>query len=257
MPRSGQIHIGTSGYQYQHWRSLFYPEGLPTSRWFEFYGRNFDTVEINNTFYQLPSGAVFARWGQAAPSGFCFAVKFSRFGSQMKKLRDTPDPIGRFLEAARSLRDHMGPILVQLHPRWRRNEERLGEFLRVAPRRYRWAFEFREASWLVESVYDLLRRYNAAFCIHDMLGEVDWRSTADWVYVRFHGAAGAKYSGKYTPRALRAAAGRIEQFQRAGLDVYAYFNNDADGNALHNARDLRRLVLNSPKRAESGRRVAG
>ena len=201
--RKPQLRIGTSGYQYDEWRGLFYPADLPKRRWLAHYAAHFDTVEINNCFYRLPQPAVFDSWRQQAPRGFCYALKFSRYATHMKRLRDPQEPLGRFLEGARRLGPFLGPILVQLPPRWKVNPERLQAFLQAAPRDCRWAVELRDPSWLCEEVYRLLAARGAALCIHDLIPDHPRRITADWVYLRFHGIA---YGGSYSASALRQEA---------------------------------------------------
>jgi len=231
--------IGTSGWQYDHWSGIFYPPGLPKERWFEHFVRHFDTVEVNNTFYHLPRAETFEKWREQAPEGFCFVLKFSRYGSHLKRLKDPESTIGLFLERAGRLGPHLGPILVQLPPHWHADPQRLDAFLRAAPREHRWAVEFRDRSWLCDEVFNVLRRHGAALCIHDMFGDHPRVVTAEWLYFRFHGA---RPSGDYTPRQLAVYARRIEEHLDRGLDVYAYFNNDAHGYALRNAMRLRRRL---------------
>ena len=244
--RHGRLRVGTSGYQYEHWRGLFYPRELPKSRWFAYYAGHFDTVEINNTFYRLPAPAVFDAWRKAAPPGMIYALKFSRFGTHMKHLRDPEQPIALFLARARRLGATLGPILVQLPPRWRVNRERLQGFLAALPRGRRWAIEFREPTWLCEPVYALLAKHGVALCVHDMLADHPWRLTADFAYLRFHGT---RYGGSYTRAALVGYARRIRAWLAQGTDVYAYFNNDAQGHAVRNALDLRRYLQGAEGRA--------
>lgn len=204
-----------------------------------YYAARFDTVEINNTFYRLPSVETFTEWRGRAPRGFCYALKFSRYGSHLKRLTAPREPIRTFLDRAARLKDHLGPILVQLPPRWDVNLDRLAGFLRAAPRAYRWAIEFRDPRWLCEAVFTLLRRHHAALCIHDLLEDHPQLLTADWVYPRFHGG---KTGGNYPSHTLSAQAKRIKQYLAQGRDVFAYFNNDAQGYAVRNAADLKRLV---------------
>jgi uncharacterized protein YecE (DUF72 family) len=236
---AGRVFIGTSGYQYRHWRGVLYPEKTPQREWMAIYQREFDTVEINNSFYRVPEATVFAKWRKDARENFCFALKFSRFGSHMKKLTDPEGTIGHFLERAERLGKKLGPILVQLPPRWKVNADRLDAFLAAAPGRHRWAVEFREESWLIPEVFDLLRRHNAALCVHDIIPDHPWQTTADWVYVRFHGI---NYGGSYSSQRLASEALRLRHCRDHGMDVYAYFNNDIGGHAVHNARQLRELM---------------
>lgn len=233
---NGRLWVGTSGYQYNHWRGPFYPQELPKKQWFEYYAKHFDTVEINNTFYHLPSAETFDHWRAQVPEGFVYSLKYSRYGSHIKRLKDPDQHVPTFLEYAQRLGPALGPILVQLPPNWRINRERLASFIEALPQDQRWAFEFRDPSWLSEAVYDRLRAYNAALCLHDLIEDHPQVVTADWVYLRFHGPGG----GSYSHQALTAAARRIQRHLAEGLDVYAYFNNDAEGYAVSNARDLKR-----------------
>ena len=234
-----EVRIGTSGWHYTHWRGVFYPDDLPTRAWLAYYARHFDTVEINNTFYQLPEPGTFSTWAEIAPPNFLFAVKGSRYITHMKKLRDCGEPLERFLERSRLLGEHLGPILWQLPPRWHCNPDRLASFLRLLPTDLRHAFEFRDPSWFTDDIYALLREHGAALCIYNMGGSTSpWMVTADWTYLRFHGPE-AKYAGRYTEDQVEECAWKIrESVFDKGLSVYAYFNNDAHGWAIENARYL-------------------
>ena len=239
MTGQARARIGTSGYQYDHWREIFYPTSVPKKRWFEYYARHFDTVEINNTFYNLPELETFQHWREQTPERFCYALKFSRYGSHMKRLKDPENSVDHFLERAEALGPSLGPILLQLPPNWHADPERLDAFLDHAPARHRWAIEFRDADWLNNEVYAVLREHNAALVIHDLIEDHPRVTTADWAYLRFHGDA---YAGSYSPQALSGAARRIRAQLDQGRDVFAYFNNDAEGYAVENALDLKRFV---------------
>ena len=210
-----------------------YPGDLPKRRWFEWYASRFDTVELNATFYRLPSLSAAARWATEAPAGFVYAVKLGQFGSHRMKLRDAARWLPNHVERLDQLGTTAGPTLVQLPPRWRRDAARLDAFLAEAPTRYRWAVELREPSWLHDEVFDVLRRHGAALCIHDLLADHPWQRTTDWLYLRFHGphATTSAYEGRYTGRRLASVAERLEEELAAGRDVYAYFNNDIGGAA--------------------------
>lgn len=243
MARTGEFRVGTSGWVYDDWPGRFYPHELPREQWFTHYAREFDTVEVNNSFYRLPQARTFAAWAQQAPPGFTFAVKFSRFGSHLKRLRDPEGTVGLFLARAEQLGDRFGPILVQLPPRWGVNAERLDDFLRVAAGRHRWAVEFRDESWLCDPVYRVLERHGAALVIHDLIRRHPRVITTDWTYLRFHGI---DYGGNYSSRALRTAAQRVQEWRSSGLDVFAYFNNDKLACGVRDATILRRQVLGTP-----------
>lgn len=235
----GRLYIGTSGYQYDHWRGKFYPKDLPKSAWFKYYADRFDTVEINNTFYNLPEEATFKKWRGAAPKGFTYALKYSRYGTHMKRLKDPASHLDNFVPRAKLLGPRLGPILVQLPPNWHADPERLDAFLGAAPRALRWCVEFRDKSWLVSDIFDVLRKYAAALCIHDMIDDHPRELTSDWTYMRFHGD---HYEGSYSGQALWGFARFIINRLLDGIDVYAYFNNDQRAFAPQNATRLREMI---------------
>ncbi len=237
----GRVRIGTSGWHYAHWRGLFYPPGLPSREWLAFYAAHFDAVELNNTFYQLPPAERFDAWRSQVPPDFVFAVKLSRFVTHRKRLLEAREPLRSFARRVRRLGPHLGPVLVQLPPRFRVDPERLRRFLGAAPRSLRLAVEFRDPSWLSEEVFRVLRGHGAALCVHDLLPDHPFEVTADTVYLRFHGTAGA-YGGGYSPQRLAAVARRLAGEVRAGREVHAYFNNDVGGFAVRDAAALRRFL---------------
>ena len=251
-PPHRRVRIGCSGWQYKHWRGDFYPAELPTSRWFAHYALTFDTVEINNSFYRLPPAETFAKWREQAPSHFVYAVKASRFLTHMKKLKDPEDPLARFFDNARHLGPRLGPILYQLPPRWPVNLERFEIFLRALAPAARAAglqtrpcnvVEFRETSWYDERVYDLLRRYDVALCLHDMHGSATGKLVVGpFIYVRFHFGT-QKYGGRYPDERLDEWAAWLAARAAEGLHVFAYFNNDTGGHAPRDAVRLRQRLL--------------
>jgi uncharacterized protein YecE (DUF72 family) len=239
---TGRLRVGCSGWQYEHWRGDVYPAELPTSRWFEYYTRTFDTVEINNTFYRLPDAATFDKWRAQAPANFLYAVKASRFLTHMKKLRDPEDPLSRFFDNTTHLGAHLGPVLYQLPPRWPLNLERFDHFLRALPKRHRHAVEFREPSWYDERVYALMRNHKVALCLHDMHGSTTDRIVVGpFIYVRFHFGT-QKYGGRYEDRRLDDWTDWLAARSLDGLDVFAYFNNDTGGHAPRDAVRLRERI---------------
>jgi uncharacterized protein YecE (DUF72 family) len=229
---------------YRDWRGPVYPPELPQRRWFEHYATRFDTVELNTTFYRLPTAAAVEQWAAQAPPGFVYAAKLGAFGSHRMKLRDAKSWLPNHLDRICRLGAARGPTLVQLPPRWRRDVARLEEFLEVAPRSLRWAVELRERSWLHDDVYAVLERYGAALCIHDLLEHHPWVRTTDWTYVRFHGpnARVAKYVGRYGGRRLWRPAERLAEWAEQGVDAYTYFNNDFGGAAVADATWFRDRV---------------
>jgi uncharacterized protein YecE (DUF72 family) len=248
---SATLNIGTSGWHYQHWRGSFYPAKLSSAEMLAWYAQQFSTVEINNTFYRLPTQDALLRWRQIAPPGFTFSVKASRFITHLKRLREPHDPIARFFSRVGLLGDRLGPILFQLPPNWPLNFERLEQFLPALPLKHRYAFEFRDPSCYAAETYDLLRRHNVALCLHDWRG-MSWpiELTADFTYIRLHGPQGT-YQGNYTPGMLRNLGKRILQWQYQLADIFVYFNNDQGGYAIKNAKSLEKFLLRkgSPRKA--------
>jgi uncharacterized protein YecE (DUF72 family) len=190
----------------------------------------------------MPSMETFEAWRKNTPPDFLFAVKGSRYITHMKKLKDVGEGVEWLISNASALGKKLGPILFQLPPGWKVNTERLEDFLRLLPRDHRFTIEFRNNTWYTEEVYDLLRKYNCAFCIYELSGHQSPREvTADFVYIRLHGPGG-KYQGSYSSDVLDQWSRRIQVWRRAGIDVYVYFDNDEKGYAAFNAKHLAELV---------------
>ena len=254
--RPGEVRVGCSGWVYRDWRGVVYPEDLPQREWFGAYAQRFDTVEINNTFYRLPPVSTVEQWAAQAPPGFVYAVKLGAFGSHRMKLRDATTWLRNHLDRVERLGAALGPNLVQLPPRWRRNPERLDEFLSVAPSAMRWAVELRDPTWLHDDVFAVLHRHGAALCVHDLLEHHPWILTTDWTYVRFHGpnAREQKYVGRYGGRRLWRAAERVGEWAARGVDAFAYFNNDFHGAAVADAEWFRARLDDGAQAASYARR---
>jgi len=240
------VRIGCSGWNYDHWRhGVFYPELCPASRWLRYYAERFDTVELNTTFYRLPRTTAVARWVAESPPAFVFAVKVSRYVTHIKRLVDTEHHLPLLLERIEPLlrTPKMGPLLCQLPPTFKRDDERLAAALDAAPPQYRHAFEFRHASWFADDVMALLRERNVALVIAHRPEIESFQThelTADFAFVRFHhGSRGL--GGNYSESELVGWAERIRAWGDRG-DVYAYFNNDWLGFAPRNARRLAALL---------------
>lgn len=235
--------VGTSGWIYQHWRGVFYPAEMPVKHWFAHYTGFFDTVEINNSFYRLPSEEAFDAWASQAPPGFLYTLKASRFLTHMKKLKDAEGPLDLILGRARCLGPHLGPILYQLPPRWRCDLPRLRSFLKLLPLDLRHVLEFRDSSWYIDAVRDALAEQGVCFCIHDLRGAdcPEWL-TGPTVYLRFHGPTEQAYAGGYSRSHLSRWTERIAGYVQTGRDVFAYFNNDIGGHAVEDARTLKSLM---------------
>jgi uncharacterized protein YecE (DUF72 family) len=235
------VWIGCSGWSYDDWRGTFYPRGLARSRWLEHYGGVFGTVEVNNTFYRLPSREAVSRWAEATPDGFVFTVKASRFLTHMKRMRDLGEPMQRFYDRIEPLSEaeKLGPVLWQLPERQRRDDELLASALARLPDG-RHGFEFRHPSWFERDVYRLLGSHGAALVIGDH-PERPFQSlelTTDWTLIRLHYGARGR-DGNYSRRELDIWRRRIAAW-RSRVEVYAYFNNDWRGFAPRNARYLQR-----------------
>ena len=238
-----EIRIGTSGYSYKHWIGRYYPKDLKPSEWLKHYARDFDTVELNNTFYQLPTEDAFDNWRKSTPADFLFAVKGSRFLTHMIKLKDPMRGLVNFMPRAERLRGKLGPVLWQLPPGWKVNVERLEEFLSLLPPEHRYTFELRNATWMTDAVLEVLRKYNAAFCIYELAGyQSPIEITADWTYVRLHGPTRFKYQGSYSDKQLAEWADRIKVWSRKLKAIYVYFDNDDAAYAVKNALTLRDML---------------
>jgi uncharacterized protein YecE (DUF72 family) len=239
-----QVRIGCSGWNYAHWRERIYPKGLPPKRWLAYYATLFDTVEINNTFYRLPRISAVQGWVGQSPPDFLFAVKMSRYITHIKRLTGLERGIPLFYERIDPLvrSPKLGPVLWQLPPTFKRDDERLAATLSALPGG-RHCFEFREPSWYSDEVYALLREHGAALVIPDS-PKYPFRTlelTADWTFVRFHhGTRGRR--GNYSERELEEWAERIAAWGDGGHEVYAYFNNDWEGFAVQNGLRLKELL---------------
>jgi uncharacterized protein YecE (DUF72 family) len=240
--------IGTSGWTYASWKETFYPKGLPSKRYLEFYAREFLTTEVNSSFYHLPKPQTYANWAKQVPSAFVFAVKASRLITHTKRLLGVEEAWHRFVQHARALGPHLGPILLQVPPSMRRDDGRLADFLKAAQAvaddgpTLQLVCEFRHETWFTEAIYRLLQQHGVALCIADSPSypRRDMR-TADFAYLRYHGRS-ELFASRYSDGELRAEAEKIERFLGEGADVYVYFNNDVRGYAVANARKLKTLL---------------
>ncbi len=239
----GYVRIGCSGWTYDDWRGPFYPETLRLKDRLAFYASQFDTTEINGSFYRLPTETAVAGWAQTAPEGFVFAWKVSRYITHNKKLKDCEDSVDLVFGRMEPLGEHRGPALVQLPPTLRRDDERLKRFLSWLPKGDRVTVEFRHDSWYDEAIYSILRDHGVAFCVSDHHDAPSpWITTADFAYVRGHGPGG-RYHGRYSQDALRSWADWIEAQQRAKRTVYSYFDNDIKSAAPQDAQILKGMVV--------------
>ena len=228
--------IGTSGWQYRHWRETFYPRGTAQRQWLEFYAARFATVESNAAFYRLPEGDTFAAWAERTPDDFVMAVKVSRYLTHVRRLAEPAEAVTRFVERAGRLGAKLGPALIQLPPSMKADVPRLAATLEIFPAGWRVAVEFRHRSWFTDEVRALLERHDAALCLADRFGVLTptWRTT-DWTYLRFH-AGRAHPTPCYGRQALASWVDRLTERWSPAEDAFVYFNNDPRACALRDAR---------------------
>ncbi|RJQ56964.1 MAG: DUF72 domain-containing protein [Nitrospiraceae bacterium] len=235
--------IGCSGFLYDSWKGVFYPEDLPHRWWLSFYMGKFNSVELNVTFYRLLKKEAFERWYKETAPDFVFCLKGSRFITHVKKLKDVELPLSTFFNATAPLLEKLHVILWQLPPNLKLNMKNLEDFienLKQYPVRH--AFEFRHKSWLTKKVFNLLSAANMAVCTADWPDFVnDVPATANFIYIRRHGEGG-NYSTNYTTEQLKRDAAMIKEYLKQGKDVYCYFNNDAFAYAPRNAIELRDIL---------------
>ena len=234
--------IGVSGWQYPDFTERFYPEHLDKPEQLSYYASHFSTVEINNTFYQLPKEKTIKNWCDCVPSDFIFSVKASRYITHMKNLLEPEETLPRFFERISEFKDKCGPILFQLPPQWRVDTERLKDFLEHLPKEYRHTIEFRNNTWFRDDIYNLLKKHDVAFCIY----EIDFKkspilTTTDFIYIRLHGP-GRAYNDPYDLDALGLWVDRINFWVKNGIEVYCYFDNTHRGYAWDNAQTLKKLL---------------
>ena len=234
------INIGTSGWMYDHWIGRFYPKGMENSKMLEHYAKKFSTVEINNAFYQLPTKESIKTWEEKTPKDFIFAVKGSRYLTHMKNLKDPKESSEKFFNAIEYFERNLGPILFQLSSNWHKNKERLEKFIHILPEKYEYVFELRHSTWFCEEIYEILRKNNIALCFHDFKGKITpLEITSDQlIYIRLHGSEG-NYRKMYSGEQLNWWVDRIQEWENKVNHIYLYFNNDAFGNAVNNAIELR------------------
>jgi uncharacterized protein YecE (DUF72 family) len=245
-------YIGTSGWNYRQWRGSFFPEKLPTKQWLSYYASRFDSVEVNYSFYRLPSEKTCEAWYEQTPERFCFAMKASRYLTHIKRLRDVREPWNTFLERVRTLKQKLGPILLQFPSNFRASEvnlEAVDEFLKYAASGTTrgLALEFRDQSCFGGEMMAILRQHCAALVIsHSSRYPVpEVEATSDFVYFRFHGPR-KMFASSYTDTELQEWANTMKAFLERRRDVYAYFNNDSGGHAPRNAQALLRQLASSP-----------
>jgi len=245
MPKT---YVGTSGFSYKHWSDgIFYPKDIPQRKWLEYYTEYFNTVELNVSFYRLPKESVFEGWYRRTPENFIFVLKGSRFITHIKKLADCNDSIEFFFNSAKELKEKLGVVIWQLPPNFHVNAERLQKFCELleenkVAKDTKHVFEFRHESWFRDEIYEVLRKHNFSLCVaHSRCWPYEEVATADFVYMRFHGGE-VLYGSNYSDEELQGWAAKAKKWLSENRDIYAYFNNDAYGYAVYNAKKFRELL---------------
>ncbi len=238
-----RIWVGTSGWTYDGWRGPLYPKELAKKDWLRYYGTQFSSAEINASFYRTPSPEAVRAWRRDTPRDFLFAWKASKFMTHWKRLLPTcANSIALMQTRLRLLGPKLGVVLFQLPHRFRKDTGRLQDFFHMLPRRYRYAFEFRDPAWYAADVFELLHRFDVALCISDHAdAPAPWEATASHVYVRGHGPSG-RYHGTYSGKTLRRWAAAVRLWQAQQRDVFVYFDNDQKAAAPRDARRLIRMI---------------
>lgn len=236
--------IGTSGFSYKDWKKRFYPEKLSSKDWLAFYAQHFSSVEINSSFYHLPSEKTLLNWRRQVPDDFVFVLKGSRFITHRLRLKNAKESVDLFSSHARLLENKLGVIFYQLPPGLHKDLDRLEIFLSLLPKDIKHAVEFRHDSWLDEDTFKLLTDYQVGYCIISAPGlQCRLQATAPFVYIRFHGTTNW-YDYNYSDKELQWWAERIREFNQQQFPVYAYFNNDVSGYAVKNAQQLEQFLAN-------------
>jgi uncharacterized protein YecE (DUF72 family) len=242
MPRGKpKIFIGTSGWTYEDWQGIFYPESLPAAERLEYYAQHFPTVELNASFYRLPTETMINSWNRRLPKTFHMAVKGWRSVTHLAKLLNCEEPLHTFLARVEPLQT-LRVILWQLPPSLHFDPERLDGFLKQLPEKFRYAVEFRHASWWREETGEILARHKVAFVAvsHPRLPP-DVFLTTDFLYLRFHGLGKQLYRYNYSTQELQEWVERLRPYVKSHT-IYAYFNNDWEGHAIRNAREFQALL---------------
>ena len=232
--------IGTSGWNYPHWRERFYPAQVPKSKWLEFYTAHFDTVEVNATFYRLPKPNTFKNWYENTPKNFLWSIKASKYITHTKRLKESKEPLEMLYRGADGLKEKLGPILFQLPPSLSYDQERLEQFCRHLNSSYHHVLEIRHPSWIHKHVFKILSDTNMAFCLSDSAGRYPYceEITADFLYMRLHGSK-KLYASKYSEEEMKRWAQKVKAWD---METYIYFDNDYQGYAVQNAKRLKEML---------------
>lgn len=240
MERGISIRIGTSGWTYKHWQTIFYPDKWPKSRWLEYYVRHFDTVELNASFYRLPNPTTFQNWKTKTPDNFLWAVKASKFITHTKRLQNTAEPLDRLYSLTAGLGEKLGVILFQLPPTLPFDEKIFRDFCESLDPKVRHALEIRHPSWINNQAFGILTEFNIALCVSDTAGRYPSSEiiTADFAYIRLHGSR-KLYASEYSEEELRTWAEKVDAWNK---DAFIFFDNDYEGHAVKNAKRLKEML---------------
>jgi uncharacterized protein YecE (DUF72 family) len=240
--KKAAVYIGTSGWYYDHWEGILYPPGLAKAKRFEVYVQDFNSVEINATYYRLPTNSMVAGWYRKAPKGFVYAVKANKEITHNRKLRNVTEALSKFLHIIIPLKDKLGVILFQLPPSLKKDNVLLQEFLDLLPPTVPGCFEFRHPSWECDETYDVLERSGTG---HVIVSKKDYpfieRHTADFAYYRLHGPE-KMCASSYSDSWLESLSDQLTHLSRQGKTSFIYFNNDIGGHAVFNARILKAFL---------------
>jgi len=241
MAKGISIRIGTSGWMYNHWQRIFYPDKWPKSKWLEYYAGQFDTVELNASFYRLPNPKTFKGWKERTPDNFLWSVKASKFITHIRRLKDPAEPLSRLYNSITGLGEKLGVILFQLPPSLSFDEKVFIDFCESLDPNFRYALEIRHPSWINSRVSAVLSEFNMALCISDTAGRYPSSEaiTADFVYIRLHGPR-SLYASEYSEEELRVWAEKVIDWNK---NAFIYFDNDFKGHAIKNARRLKEILV--------------
>lgn len=232
--------VGTSGWQYWHWKGIFYPENLKSKDFFDYYVKFFNTTEINATFYRDVRESTFLKWYKNPPENFVFSIKLNRTITHFKRLKVDKNTLENYLKKISLLKEKLGVILIQLPPSFKFDSAVLVDFISILDRNFKYAIEIRNKSFICDNFFEILSKNNIAFCIADSAGRYPYYEavTADFIYIRLHGHE-KLYVSSYSDKELMVYAKKIRDWDKKS---FVYFDNDYSGYAVLNALTLKRLL---------------
>ena len=235
-----RFHIGTSGWQYNHWKGAFYPDELKSKDWLRFYAQHLNTLELNVTFYRQVRQSTFQKWYDTVPAHFVFSVKMSRFITHTKRLKVERESVARFLDDVGVLKEKLGVILIQLPPSLKYDPRLVTYFFGLLHSAFKYTIEARNETFINDEFFSLLHERDIAWCIAESAGRYpyDEAVTASFVYLRLHGRT-ELYASNYSDEELQELAAKIRSWAR---ETYVYFDNDFSGYAVRNAITLASML---------------